>query len=213
MQDPAMITIYGKKQLRTARCLWALEELGLPYRLVPSDPSAGDTRTAEYLRLNPMGKVPVLVEDDFVLTESVAINAYLASKIDTPLWPKDPKTVARIHQWSSWAITEVEFHFTVMVRELRRAAGGPPDPQVISGCLSAVAETLKALESWLADGHAYVAGDAFTIGDINTAFPISGISSRIDMAPFPHIRDWLERCTSRPAWQRVQAIDEAALAA
>ena len=208
-----MLTIYGKKQLRTGRCLWALEELGLPYRLVPVDPAAGGTRTPEFLKLNPMAKVPVLVDGDFVLTESVAINAYLASKVETPLWPTDPKVVARIHQWSSWAITEVEFHFTVMVREIRRAAGGAPDQAVIAGCLASVAETLQTLEAWLAAGNVYVAGDDFTIGDINAAFPVNGISGRLDMTSFPHVRDWLARCTGRPAWQRVQAIDEAALAA
>lgn len=208
-----MLTIYGKKQMRTGRCLWALEELGLPYRLVPCDPFAGETRTPEFLALNPMAKVPVLVDGDFVLTESVAINAYLAAKAETPLWPADIRKIARINQWSSWAITEIEFHFTIMIREIRRAAGGAPDPNVISTCLGAVSETLGTLEAWLADGHDYVAGDAFTIGDINAAFPIAGVSTRIDMSPFPRVSDWLQRCISRPAWQRVQAIDEAALAA
>lgn len=204
-----MLTIYGTKPSRVARCLWALEELGLPYVQV----KVADTKAPAFLALNPMGKVPVLVDGDFVLPESVAINAYLANKQPTDLLPSEPQARARIDQWSSWAITEVEFHFTVMVRELRRAggAGDAPDGALIAACLAGVSDTLTALERHLATPNAYVAGAGFTIGDINTAFPIAGIASRIDMDQFPAIKDWLARCTARPAWQRVQAIDESGL--
>jgi glutathione S-transferase len=202
-----MLTIYGTKPSRVARCLWALEELGLAYRQV----RVPDPRKAEFLALNPMAKVPVLVDGDFVLTESIAINAWLAA--GSALLPGDRGQRARIDQWSSWAVTEVEFHFTVMVREIRRAAGAgtPPDAALVAGCLASVADTLGALELWLAQGNAYVAGADFTVGDINVAFPIAGIAPRLDMAPFPQITAWLARCVARPAWQRVQAIDESGL--
>jgi len=206
-----MLTLYGTKPTRVTRCLWAMEELGLEYRQV----AVPDTKAKDFLALNPMGKVPVLVDGDFVLTESVAINAYLGMLTPNALVPADPRKQARVVQWSSWAITEVEFHFTVMVREIRRAgqAGEAPDAGVIGACLAAVTETLGALEAYLAEGHAYVAGDDFTMGDINTAFPIIGIAPRLDMSGFPAIGDWLARCTARPAWQRVQAIDDSALVA
>lgn len=205
-----MLTIYGKKQSRAGRCLWALEELGLAYRQLPVDPFAGDTRTAGYLALNPMAKVPTLVDGDFVLSESVAINIYLAAKQGSPLWPSDLQAQARVNQWSSWATTEIEYHFTQIVREMRRAAGGTPNQELIAGCLAAVSETMGALEAWLAAGNAYVAGDSFTVGDINTAFPIMGVSQKIDMTPFPTVQAWLGRCVGRDAWKRVMAIDEAA---
>lgn len=206
-----MLTIYGTKPSRVARCLWALEELSLPYRQLP----VPDSKAAEFLALNPMGKVPVLVDGDFILTESVAITAYLATLTPNTLLPTDARSRARMDQWTSWAITEVEFHFTVMVREIRRAgqAGEAPDGAVVGNCLAGVTDTLGALEKHLAAGHAYVAGDVFTLGDINTAFPIAGIAPRIDMSRFPAIADWLARCTARPAWQRVQAIDDSALLA
>jgi glutathione S-transferase len=204
-----MLTIYGTKPSRVARCLWALEELGLAYAQV----RVPDPRKPEFLALNPMAKVPVLVDGDFVLTESIAINAYLAA--GSPLLPTDRRQRARIDQWSSWAVTEVEFHFTVMVRELRRAggAGTPPDAALVAGCLASVTETLGALEAWLAKGNAYVAGAAFTVGDINVAFPIAGIAPRLDMTAFPSMSAWLARCVGRAAWQRVQAIEDAGLEA
>lgn len=208
-----MLTIYGKRLTRAGRCLWALEELGLPYRCIPLDPSRGETRSDDYLSLNPVGKVPLLLDGDFALRESLAINAYLVAQQPTPLWPDDARTRARIGQWSCWAATEVEFHFTVMVRELRRAAGGTPDAAVIEGCLGAIGTTLEVLEQALLEDGPYVAGDAFTVGDINTAFPILGIAPRLDMTRFPAVAGWLARCGARPAWQRVQARDEAALRA
>jgi glutathione S-transferase len=186
-----------------------LEELGLPYRQL----AVPDSKADSFLALNPMGKVPVLVHDGFVLTESVAIACYLAAQAQSDLLPGEPRLRARIDQWTSWTITELEFHFTVMVRELRRAgeAGEAPDAALISACLKGVTDTLGALECHLAAGNAYVAGDTFTVGDINAAFPIAGIAAKIDMTAFPSVSDWLARCTARPAWQRVLAIDDSAL--
>lgn len=204
-----MLTIYGGKMSRAARCMWVLEELGLPYRqvLVP------DSKAPAYLALNPMGKVPTLVDGDFVLTESVAINAWLASRQPSDLLPADPQVRARVDQWTSWAITEVEFHFTTMVREVRRAAQAreAPDAALVGQCLANVSATIAVLERHLAEGHAWLAGDGFTLGDINAAFPIAMIAPRLDMAAFPHVSAWLDRCTTRPAWQRVMARDESKL--
>ncbi len=206
-----MLKLYGKRQTRAGRCLWALEELGLPYLQIPLDVAQGETRTAAHLERHPLGKVPVLVDGDFVLTESVAINYYLASKHPSALLPADSRAAAQIQQWSSWATTEVEFHFTVMVREIRRAAGGAPNAALINDCLTAVADTLAPLERRLAGGPRYVAGDDFTLGDINAAFPVIGIAPRLDMGAFPATQGWLDRCTARPAWRRVQEIDEESL--
>lgn len=209
-----MLTIYGGKMSRAARCMWVLEELGVPYRqvLVP------DAKAPAYLALNPMGKVPTLADGDFVLTESVAINAWLAARhataaLATSLLPADVQVRARIDQWTSWAITEVEFHFTTMVREVRRAtqAGETPDAAIVGQCLANVAATLTVLEQHLDQGREWVAGDGFTLGDINAAFPIAMIAPRLDMAAFPHVAAWLGRCTARPAWQRVMARDESGL--
>lgn len=204
-----MLTIYGAKMSRAARCMWLLEELGIPYRqvLVP------DTKASSYLAINPMGKVPALVDGDFVLTESVAINAWLAGRQPTALLPVDPLVRARIDQWTSWVITEVEFHFTVMVREVRRAtqAGEAPDGALVAACLASIAATLDVLEAHLAQGRDWVAGEDFTLADINVAFPVAMLAPRLDLARIPHVAAWLERCTKRPAWQRVMARDESAL--
>ncbi|ALQ02614.1 MULTISPECIES: glutathione S-transferase family protein [Pseudomonas] len=202
-----MLTIYGNLQSRTSRCLWALEELGLAYRREPLVAASEQTRTEDYRALNPSGKVPTLVDGDFVLTESVAITYYLASKAPSPLWPTTPHALARVFQWSNWAATDLELPLSTIMREMRRAtaAGTPPDQEVIGSALGAAAVTLGSLEAYLANGPQFIAGDDFSVGDINTAVSVSFVAPRVDMAAYPATKAWLERSFSRPAWQRVQA--------
>jgi glutathione S-transferase len=103
-----MIKLYGVRASRALRSLWAIEELGLEYESVPTNTS-GDTRTAEFLKLNPNGHIPVLVDDTTVLWESLAINLYLARKYGAgSLWPATVADEGRAFQWSLWAMTELE---------------------------------------------------------------------------------------------------------
>ena len=92
-----MIKLYGVPRSRALRSLWMLEELGLPYENVKITPAA-DTRTPEFLRINPNGHVPVLQEDGLTLCESMAINLYLARKYDKGLWPKTMDDEGRAFQ-------------------------------------------------------------------------------------------------------------------
>ena len=196
-----MLTIYGTRQSRAGRCLWALEELGLAYQHNPVNPHTGATRTAAYLELNPLGKVPTLTDGDFVLTESVAICYYLASLQPTPLWPDDLQARARIYQWSSWATTELEFHLTMWIREKR----GNADAALMARYMESAAGSLTPLEIRLGDSP-YAAGTAFTIGDINAASALAMGAALLDMSAFPAAKSWLDKCLARPAWQRVQTL-------
>jgi glutathione S-transferase len=208
-----MLKLYGNKQSRAARCLWVLEELGLPYIQVPIAMATGQNRSSAYLAINPAGKIPVLVDGAFVLTESLAINAYLVAQAgSSPLWPDDPQVQARINQWSSWAVTEMEVPLTAIIREKRRAtaAGREADPCFIAAQIEAAGVALGALETCLGMS-AHVAVDAFTLGDINAYTAAMLGPMFLDMLAFPKVTDWLARCAARDAWQRVQAIDESKL--
>jgi glutathione S-transferase len=78
-------------------------ELGIDFELIEVDLRGGDNRSADFLSINPNGKVPVLVDDDFVVWESRAINSYLASKKpERGLHPDDPKSRATVDQWLYW---------------------------------------------------------------------------------------------------------------
>jgi glutathione S-transferase len=67
------------------RCLWMLEEMGEPYRLIEKSTRADDLQSTDYLRLNPNARIPTLVDGDVVLWQSMAINLYLAQKYEGPM--------------------------------------------------------------------------------------------------------------------------------
>ena len=115
-----MIKLYGISQSRALRCLWALEEIGVPYEHVKTHFATGETRRPDFLRLNPNGHIPVLRDGDLVLWESMAINLYLACRYDQHgLWPRSVEDEGRVYQWSLWAMTEAEEPLvTVLVNRL-----------------------------------------------------------------------------------------------
>ena len=124
-----MIKVYGVPQSRAFRVLWALRELGLEFENVPTS-FAGGTRSAEFLKLNPNGHIPVLVDGTTVLWESMAINLYLARQYGAgTLWPASVPDEGRAFQWSFWGMTEVEasllqvlMHRRILPKEQRDAA-------------------------------------------------------------------------------------------
>ena len=85
-----MIRLYGEPRSQAFRCVWMLEELGLDFELVPTSFSNGESRAPDFLAINPNGKVPVLVDGDTTVWESLAINHYLADRYDGGLRPRTP---------------------------------------------------------------------------------------------------------------------------
>ena len=88
-----MLQLYGNPRSRAMRCMWMLEEMGAPYRLIEKSTRAEDLQTAEYLRLNPNARIPTLVDGDLVLWESMAINLYLAQKYEGPMHCTKPEVL------------------------------------------------------------------------------------------------------------------------
>ena len=95
-----MLRLYGSARSRALRVLWMAGELGLKFDHKDWLPRAPETRTPEYLALNPNARVPTIDDDGFILSESMAINFYLAKKHKSALYPADPKNEARALQWS-----------------------------------------------------------------------------------------------------------------
>lgn len=199
-----MIKIYGKKKSRTIRCLWALEELGLAYEHIPIDQEAGENHSPAYLALNPAGKVPTLVEGDFVLTESMAINLYLASREPGKLLPAEPHKMAKVLQWTLWAASEAEFQLITILKEFRRGEG-QADQERVNAALAALGTTIKVLEGHLSEGGPYLLGNEFTMADLNTAAVLCYLGMMgFKIHSYPASAAWLERCLERPAWRKLQ---------
>src|SRR5262245_37556000 len=101
--------LYEFGPTRSIRVRWTLQELGVDFEYVVVDLTKRDNRRPEFLKINPAGKLPVLVDGDLVLTESAAIAWYLAEKYaGKGLIPRDPARRAQVHQWLLFAVTELE---------------------------------------------------------------------------------------------------------
>src|SRR5437867_8344485 len=101
------LKIYGIARSRAFRVLWMAKELGVEYEHIPT--ALADTRSPEYLAINPNGHIPAIDDDGFILWESMAINLYLAKKHSVgELYPTRLEDEVRAWQWSFWGMTEVE---------------------------------------------------------------------------------------------------------
>jgi len=101
--------LYEFAPTRSIRARWTFQELGIDFESVTVNLVAGENRRPEFLKINPAGRVPVLVDDDLVLTESVAIVLYLAEKYPHKgLVPTDIKQRAQVNRWLLFAATELE---------------------------------------------------------------------------------------------------------
>ncbi|HXG19507.1 MAG TPA: glutathione S-transferase family protein [Methylomirabilota bacterium] len=198
-----MIKLYGVPRSRALRCLWMLEELGVPYENVKIN-TTGDSRTPEFLRINPNGHVPVLQEDGLTLWESLAINLYLARKYDKGLWPKTVEDEGRAFQWSLWAMTELEEPILTALRHRVLLPEDQRDPKQVEAAAQRFAAPLSVLDGALA-GKSYLLGETFTVADLNVAgvMMLAG-AAKLDTSSAPNVQAWLSRCTSRPALARAQ---------
>lgn len=190
-------------------------ELGMDVEIVDVDLRNGGNKTPEFLALNPNGKVPVLVDGDFVLWESRAITAYLASlKPEADLYSDDPKRRALIDQWSHWGaihygptIQRITFE-----RLLKPMFGmGEPDEAAIEPQLRELAQMLPILDAALA-GRQWIAGD-LSIADFAIATTlVYREPARISLADAPNVALWMARIEARPSWQQAIAPLAAMLA-
>jgi glutathione S-transferase len=206
-----MITIYGKAASRTSRNLWALEEMKVPYKHVPHDYRTGVTRTPEYLALNPAAKIPALTDGDVVMTESLAMNLYLAQTYGAgTLWPADATGRAKCLQWTLWAATELEPPAVGRLIEFTFKTEADRDMRNVEALATRTRPVLEVLNIALQRAP-YLAGASFTIADLNVAAVADYlVRTNFDLSPWPDAAKWLTGCLARPANQKVNAMKVAA---
>lgn len=179
-------------------------ELAIALEIVDVDLRKGENRSETFLALNPNGKVPVLVDDDLVLWESRAINAYLASlRSEQGLYPEDPRKRAIVDQWSYWQAIHLgpAIQRVVFERLLKSKFGmGEPDEKALEGSLKDIAQFLAVLDANLCDQD-WVAGE-LSIADFAVASTfVYRKGSNISLERAPHVSTWIDRLEARPSWQ------------
>jgi glutathione S-transferase len=115
-----MLTIYGTKRSSAYRCHWLLAELGVEYETKAVDILGGENKSEAFLKMNPNGKVPVLVDGDFTLFESFAINAYLAEKHRPELLGTSLEQHALVYQWNAWVLANLADAYMTLILQYYR---------------------------------------------------------------------------------------------
>jgi glutathione S-transferase len=195
----AMI-IHGSSRSRTMLVLWMAAEVGVEFE---HDPIAFDDprlKSDAFLRLNPAGAIPTLEDEGLALSESLAVNLYLAKRYALgSLYPASLEDEAQVWRWSLWAQGQLEpwLMRDALLANLRAAMADRVGPVIAA----ALAVLNRALE-----GRSWLVGEDFTVGDLNVAAVLSpSRAEHLDLSPYPDVAAWLARCYARPAAQATRA--------
>jgi glutathione S-transferase len=185
------------------KALWVLEEIGIDYEREDVGRQFGKNHEAPYLRLNPNGRIPTIIDGDLVLWESNSIVRYLAAKhSDGNLWPTDPAARARCEMWMDWQLTEMAHGMVPVFHGLIRNPPEERDMDAINAARDIWAATWRILDDHLSR-NTYVGGDTFTMADI----PIGPMAYRwyelpIEREDFTHLQRWYDAICTRPAFRK-----------
>lgn len=183
---------------RSIRARWMLQELGLPFEAVSVDLRAGEHRSPAFLKINPAGKVPVLVDGDVVLTESIAIVLYLAEKHpDRGFIPADLRQRAQLNRWLLFTTTELEQPLWRMTRHTTIY----PEEKRLPGEVALAREEFAAMAAVLEEhmnGRAYVVGDRATVADFVLGYTLDWAKMVNALDGLPRLEAYVERMYARP---------------
>jgi glutathione S-transferase len=198
--------LYAFPPTRSIRALWTLRELDVDFELVNVNLATGEHRRPEFLALNPAGKLPVLVDGDLVLTESVAIVLYLAEKYaDRGLLPTELAPRARANQWLLFTATELE---QPLWRIAKHTSLYPKEKRLPDEVLLArkdFQDMAAVLEAHMR-GRAFIVGDRVTVVDFVAAYTLDWANEVHLLDASPELRSYMERMYARPkAPQRIAA--------
>ncbi len=179
-----MLKLYGGERSRASIVRWYLEELGLPYEFVKLDMAAGENLQAPFTQINPIGKVPAIVDGDFKLWESGAILLYLAEKYGQAPLSLEQRSV--INQWITYANATLG---PGVFMESSREKEFPRHMKILNQ---------------LFEKHPYILGDEFSVADVAVGAMLAYIPMmlKLDMSTYPAVADYIKRIGDRPAYQR-----------
>lgn len=199
-----MIDLYTSATPNGWKASITLEELGVPYTLHPISLSKQEQKTPEFLKINPNGRIPAIVDDGFAVFESGAIMIYLAEKFGK-LMPADPKGRSLVIQWLMFqmgGIGPMQGQANVFFRYAPEKI-----PYAIDRYQTETRRLYTVLDGRLAD-HEYLAGD-YSIADIaNWSWVSLYFWAGVSIDGLPHLQRWMKLVGDRPAVQRGIVIPE-----
>ncbi len=198
------LTLWGVGTPRTMRAHWMLIEYGLDYEMRPIKSRGGETMTPEFLALNPRHKIPVLCHGDLVVAESFAIISYLSEAFEPPdgfFVPSDPARRAKLHEWCSFTMMELDaLALYVIRRHLELADEYGAAPNVIDAAREYFAEQTGALFEGAVSRHDHLMPEGMSVADIlMTTVVDSALRRGIAVPEF--LVGYLGRMMVRPAYR------------
>jgi glutathione S-transferase len=204
-----MLKVWGRNtSSNVQKVMWAVAELGLEHERFDIGGAFGKNRDPAYLAMNPNGLVPTLQDGDFILWESNAIIRYLTREYgDQKLEGADARSRARANQWMDWQLSVLGPAITPAFWGLIRTPPEKRDMAAIAAAQAKTTEAMKILDTQLGRTE-FVAGDAFTMGDI----PVGVMAYRYwqlvpERPELPHLQVWYAALQKRaPFRNMVEAI-------
>jgi len=207
------IKIYGDPGSGSLRRVTAAATvMGVDIERVNIDLFKGESHTPDFLELNPHGLSPVMVDGDFVLYESAAINLYLAEKSRSDLAGRTTRERFEILQWMFWSGEQWRIYATLTFDEVlvKRFMGKPADESIVQLAADKLRAAAAVLDAHLAK-HDYIVGDRLTLADFDIAGPFSqNERTKIPLNEFPHLVAWQQRLLDTvPGWAATKReVDE-----
>jgi glutathione S-transferase len=196
------IKIYGDPGSGSRRRVTAAAAaMGIDIEIVNIDLLKGESHTPEFLKLNPHGLSPVMVDGDFVLYESAAINLYLAEKAGSDLAGRTTEERFQILQWMFWSGEQWRVFATLTFDEVlgKKFLGESADETIVKLAADKIRKAAAVLDAHLAK-HDYIAGDRLTLADFDIAGPFSqNERTKIPLNDFPNLVIWQQRLLTEVA--------------
>lgn len=190
--------LYEFAPTRSIRVRWTLQELGVDFESVDVRLPQGENRTPDFLKLNPAAKLPVLVDGDFVLTESVAICLYLADKYpQKKLAPTDLKQRADMNRWLLFTATELEQPLWRIARNSFIYPQNERQPRDVEIAGRDFRQMAAVMEAHVRDQE-FVLGGTVSIADFVLAYTLDWANENSLLAECPRLRAYMERMYARP---------------
>jgi glutathione S-transferase len=206
-----MLTIWGRaNSVNVQKVLWCCEELGLAYDRIDAGLQFGRNNEPEYLAMNPTGRVPTLVDGDFVLWESNSILRYLAMQYgpQSSLYPADPKVRASADRWLDWSLSTLQPAERPVFWGYIRTKPADRDAAQLAAAANEVAKLWRIVDAHL-NGRDYLEGDTFTLADLVIAAYARRWFGIVELArpALPQLERWYIGITQRAGFQRYVSHD------
>lgn len=198
------ITLWGRlSSCNVQKVVWALEELELAYEHVPVGGMHGGNRSAEYLSLNPNGRVPTLRDHGLVVWESHAIVRYLGAEFGSGLiYPTEPRARAAADQWTDWTATTFQPAWIGLFWNLVRTPREQQDEAAIAKSLAATVGCFELMEQRLGAAP-YLGGDTFGYADIVAGVAMYRWTTMpVERPELPNVARWHGQLNAREAFRK-----------